>query len=64
MDWRGCRVNATMGLENVGQVLALNSSTFLGNMIATIHRTLNHDDTTTNNKALTADLQIAEEVNK
>jgi hypothetical protein len=55
-DWRGYRAGDIMGIENVGPALArfLRSS----DMIWAILRTLNHDDTATNNNTLTRDLQI------
>jgi hypothetical protein len=55
-DRRGYRVSDTMGLENVGPVLApfLRTSDTTG----TVHKTLKHDDTTTNNNTLTTDLQV------
>jgi hypothetical protein len=46
-DGRGYRVSDTMGLKNVGYVVAPFLPT--SDMIVTIHRTLNHNDTTTNN---------------
>jgi hypothetical protein len=55
-DGSGYRVSDAVGLENVGSVIAhfLQTSDILG----TIHRTLNHNDTTMNNNRLTTDLQV------
>jgi hypothetical protein len=55
-DGREYRVRDTVGLENVGPALAPVLRT--SDMIGTIFRTLNHDDTTTNKNTLTTDLQI------
>jgi hypothetical protein len=66
-DGRAFIVSDTVGLENISPIIIVVSFLQTFNMIVTILRTLNHDDTTMNNNMLMTDLryiQITKEAKK